>query len=951
MSNESAKRTTEICHQFSAVRFTDWNIPSYWFPALKCWAIFSRRLRRLRTGFGAELSFRTSVAGQTMNPERWQQVEQLYHSTLEKEVSERSAFLAGACAGDEALRREVESLLAAEDRAGEFIESPALDVAAKLFAREQAAIVSGQIINQYKVISPLGTGGMGEVYLAEDTRLDRRVALKFLPALFTQDKGHLSRFEQEARAVAALSHPNVCVIHEVVQTGNGSHCLVMEYVEGVTLRERLAEGPLPVNEALDVAIQVASALSSAHKAGIVHRDIKPENIMLRSDGYVKILDFGLAKLTDRKTQRLDEEAATRKFVLKTSPGVVVGTVAYMSPEQARGLTVDARTDVWSLGVVLYEMLSGQRPFAGATPTDVIISIAEREPAVITTSAMQIQPALDRVITTALAKDRSQRYQTTDELLKDLKRMRRELDLGLGDTSSNRQAFTSQFSLPLVRRKRLLLVGVIATLIIAGIVYALFLRQDSAPPPQTEIKSLAVLPLKSLNREASDSHLGLGIADTIITKVSQAGGLTVRPTSAVRRYADEEIDSLEAGRQLKTDAVLDGTFLHSGDRLRVSVNLLRVRDGASLWAESFDMRFTDIFAIQDEVSKEAAARLKLKLSPSAQARLAKRHTTNPEAYSYYTKGMYHFSKRAFSGSSQEETETAIDLFKKAIELDSNYALAHAQLGYAYSWIAEFKEGGAGLMATAKEELRLAERLDPQLADVHVARSFIVWSHYEGWQIEAAIREARMAKQFDSSISNHMLGVLYFHVGLEEQAVREFELALEQDPASEVFKSSYQSLYFHLARPDDLLALNKRLFNSGPDVSYYLDKRMVKEAAPLVEQEYNKNPDEPQRRRDKALLLALQGKHREAQEAIPWVMEKVRRDKAYHHYTYNNARIYALNGKSADALKWLRITVAEGFPCYTLFARDPFLDPIRKDPAFLQFLAEMKTRWEGYQREFS
>ena len=885
-----------------------------------------------------------------MNPERWQQVEQLYHSTLEKEVSERSSFLAGACAGDEALRREVESLLAAEDHAGEFIESPALDVAAKLFAREQAATVSGQIINQYKVISPLGSGGMGEVYLAEDTRLDRRVALKFLPALFTQDKGHLSRFEQEARAVAALSHPNVCVIHEVVKTGNGSHCLVMEYVEGVTLRERLVEGPLPVSEALDVAIQVASALSSAHKAGIVHRDIKPENIMLRSDGYVKILDFGLAKLTDRKTPRLDVEAATRKIVLKTSPGVVVGTVAYMSPEQARGLTVDARTDVWSLGVVLYEMLAGQRPFAGATPTDVIISIAEREPAVITTSAMQIQPALGRVITTALAKDRSQRYQTTDELLKDLKRMRRELDLGLGDTASNRLAVTSQFSLPLVMRKRLLLVGLIATLIVAGIVYALFLRQNSAPPPQTEIKSLAVLPLKSLNREASDSHLGLGIADTIITKVSQAGGLTVRPTSAVRRFADEEIDSLEAGRQLKTDAVLDGTFLHSGDRLRVSVNLLRVSDGTSLWAESFDMRFTDIFTIQDEVSKAAAARLQLKLSPNEQARLAKRHTTNPEAYGYYTKAMYYFSDRRFSGEAQDETDTAIVLLKKAIELDPNYALAYAQLGYAYAWLADFKEAGPGLIARAKEELSVAERLDPRLPEVHVARCFILWSHFENWQTEAAIREARLAKELDPSNTNQVLGAIYYHIGLEEQGIAEFESALQRDPTSDSIKRGYIFLHHQLARPDDWLALKQRLFNQGPDGTYYLEKRMLKEAAPLVEQEYIKNPDQPQRRRDKALLLALQGKHREAQEAIPWVMEKVRKDKAYHHYTYNNARIYALNGKSADALKWLRITAAEGFPCYTLFARDPFLDPIRKDPAFMQFLAEMKTRWEGYQREF-
>ena len=287
----------------------------------------------------------------------------------------RAAFLTEACARDEGLRHEVESLLAYEDQAEDFIESPALEVAAKMMAEEQGATeLAGQTINHYKIISPLGAGGMGEVYLAEDTRLGRRVALKFLPTHFTQDKEHLRRFEQEARAVAALSHPNVCMIHEVVETGEGRHCIVMEYVEGVTLRERSAEGRMKVGEALDIAIQVASALSAAHAAGIMHRDIKPENIMLRRDGYVKILDFGLAKL-QRAASRCRRRRGTQQVAGQHLPGLVMGTVAYMSPEQARGLPVDARTDVWSLGVVLYEMVAGQQPFGGATPTDVVISIA------------------------------------------------------------------------------------------------------------------------------------------------------------------------------------------------------------------------------------------------------------------------------------------------------------------------------------------------------------------------------------------------------------------------------------------------------------------------------------------------------------------------------------------------------------------------------------------------
>ena len=301
-----------------------------------------------------------------MKAERWQQVEQVYHSALAKDASERASFLEEACAGDDALRHEVESLLAYQERSEDFIESPALDVAAKLIAMQKSTRVApGQMINHYKIVAAIGAGGMGEVYLAEDTRLARRVALKFLPEHLTEDERYLRRFEQEARAVAALSHPNVCMIHEVIETGDGRHCIVMEYVDGMTLSDSIKEKPVSIREALDIAIQVGSALSAAHSAGIVHRDIKLENIMLRGDGYVKILDFGLAKLTDKNWSSVDNEAATRMLI--TSPGVVMGTVYYMSPEQARALPVDERTDIWSLGVVLYEMVCGSHPLLEQHP--------------------------------------------------------------------------------------------------------------------------------------------------------------------------------------------------------------------------------------------------------------------------------------------------------------------------------------------------------------------------------------------------------------------------------------------------------------------------------------------------------------------------------------------------------------------------------------------------------
>ena len=399
--------------------------------------------------------------------------------------------------------------------------------------------------------------------------------------------------------------------------------------------------------------------------------------MLRRDGSVKVLDFGLAKLTEREAVAADSEPR-RLAQVSTQVGVVMGTVRYMSPEQARGLPVDARTDIWSLGVVLYEMAAGQPPFEGATATDVIISIVEREPVPLAGYAPDVPTRLEQIVKKALAKDREHRYPAAKDLLVDLKSLRHDLEFeadvkrsgqptpsegSVVKTSSDPTA-TSRLPIFGPARRRVLILTTLVALLIVGLVSARFFRQSPTPTPalQFEIKSLAVLPLKSLNPVASDNYLGLGIADTIITKVSQAGGLTVRPTSAVRKYADQEIDSLEAARQLKADSVLDGTFLQVGERLRVSVNLLRVQDGASLWADSFDMRFTDIFAIQDEVSREVVAKLRLKLSTTEQARLAKRHTTNPVAYGYYTKAMYHFSNRGF-GVVQEEAEAAIDVLPR------------------------------------------------------------------------------------------------------------------------------------------------------------------------------------------------------------------------------------------------------------------------------------------------
>lgn len=373
-----------------------------------------------------------------MTPERWQQIREVFGSAIERASVERAAFVKEVCAGDEDLRREVESLLASYERDESFLEQPAFRVTDEIESAEGEMLSAGQSIGHYEVISLLGEGGMGEVYLARDERLGRRVALKLLPARFITDRERLRRFEREAHAASVLNHPNVCTIHEVGETDEGRHYIVIEYVEGVTLREHIAGGRLSVNEVLDISAQIAAALSAAHDEGIIHRDIKPENVIIRRDGLVKVLDFGLAKLTEHQPG-VDLEAATRAQVT-TRTGLVMGTPRYMSPEQARGIAIDARTDIWSLGCVLYEMVTRRVPFEGETNSDVIVSILEREPPPLVKYAPDVPAELHQIITKALRKDREERYQSTKDLALDLRSLEEELEFSAKlDRSSRRDA--------------------------------------------------------------------------------------------------------------------------------------------------------------------------------------------------------------------------------------------------------------------------------------------------------------------------------------------------------------------------------------------------------------------------------------------------------------------------------------------------------------------------------
>ena len=484
-----------------------------------------------------------------MTPERWQQVKEIFNSAINYRPEERGVFISEACSGDEVLRSEVESLIASHERSGEFIDQPAFEIAAPLLADERSELKPGQTVGSYEVLSFISRGGMGEVYLAEDKRLGRKVALKLLPTSFTKDSDRLRRFEQEARAASALNHPNIITIFEIREAGS-SHVIATEFVEGETLRTRLNRWGLTVSEALDIAIQVANALSAAHKAGIIHRDIKPENIMLRPDGYVKVLDFGLAKLSEQASPAVAAEAPT--IQVRTGSGIVIGTAGYMSPEQARGLGVDSRSDIFSLGAVIYEMLARRKPFEGDTPSDTLAAILKTEPAPLSRVLPGVPAELTRIVTKCLKKDREERYQVVKDLWLDLKALKQELEFqqkAAGETPAHASAVAAEPT-------------------------AMF----AEPRPTVERSGISTI-TESLSIEIKRHKFGAAIAFVLLTLVLSVGGFGVYELLAKRDMGNPHFWDINLAPLTNSGNAIDATISPDGKYI---VYVLSERSSQSLW---------------------------------------------------------------------------------------------------------------------------------------------------------------------------------------------------------------------------------------------------------------------------------------------------------------------------------------------------------------------------------
>jgi serine/threonine protein kinase/tetratricopeptide (TPR) repeat protein len=825
---------------------------------------------------------------------------------------------------------------------------------------------AGSTLSHYRIVSKIGAGGMGEVYLAEDIRLGRKVALKILNADLTRHEDRVRRFEQEARAASALSHPNILTIFDIGKE-DSTHFIATEFIDGQTLRSALTRARMKISEVLDVAFQAAAALAAAHAAGIIHRDIKPENIMVRPDGLIKVLDFGLAKLVEAQAHSTNSGARTIAKA-DTDPGTVMGTAAYMSPEQARGQKVDARTDVFSLGVVIYEMIAGRPPFEGETASHVIVSILEKEPAPLTRSSPDAPSELERIVTKALAKDKDERYQTVKDLLIDLKRLkqRRDVDAEIErsispdtitrssvGTSSGLEAVgtavpsavstgnvaahttsSAEYLVSGIKQHRKGVIAALAVLLIAGaaLVYSFYPAGDVA------INSIAVLPLANAGSDPNMEYLSDGISESLINSLSQLQRLRVTARTTAFRYKGREIDPQQVGRDLNVRAVLMGRVRQVGDSLNIQVDLVDATTGAQLWGEEYNRKVSDILAVKQDISREITDKLRLKLTGDEQKQITRRDTTNAEAYQSYLRGRYHWNKR-----SGDELKKAIEQFQQAIDRDPNYALAYTGLADCYMLLEQYagvptSETGAKTRAAADRALAI----DDSLAEAHTSLAF----HYQqSWRWEEAEKEYKRAISLNPNYptAHHWYQILLGVLGRGDEALAEIKRALELDPLSPVLEVNVGDNYVRKGDLDSAMEHAKRLVQLDPNFplahqiygAVYLKQRKYAEAIAAYQQDVTKD------RSAYSLsflgyALAVAGRRDEAVAVLKELEGMYNRRESLAQYL---AAVYAGLGDKDQAFAWLEKGFQGRNATLVFLVTDLNYDNLRSDPRYADLLRRM------------
>ena len=850
---------------------------------------------------------------------------------------------------------------------------------------------AGSTLSHYRIVSKLGSGGMGEVYLAQDTKLDRNVALKTLPADVAANPDRMKRFVHEAKAASSLNHPNILTVYEIGHA-DSLHFIATEFIDGDTLRQHLRSAHFKLSDTLNVAIQVADALAAAHEVSIIHRDIKPENIMLRKrDGYVKVLDFGLAKLIEQPPVTVDREAPT-KSLFTTVEGVVLGTVTYMSPEQATGLKVDARSDIWSLGVVLYEIVAGCRPFEGSTMSELLASIlSQKEPPPLARFAREVPAELERIVEKALRKDREERYQTAKDMLLDLRRLKQKLEVdaeiertvppesrstpreaksSAGDQEaistapasaahtatleSARETSSAEYIVSEIKRHKrgvaailtaiiilsaaiayggAAILAAIILLLLAGSSYYFYSARGSS---RAAIDSIAVLPLVNASNDPNTEYLSDGISEALINSLTELRQLRVIARSTAFRYRGKEVDPQVVGRELNVRAVLMGRVRQIGETLNVQVDLVDASTGAQLWGEEYERKVSDVLAVKQAIAREVPEKLRLRLSGEEQRRLVKRDTTDAEAYRFYLRGRYFWNKRTAEG-----IKKAIEQFQQAIDRDPHYALGYVGLADCYL----LREEYAGIPSSeslpkARAAVDRALQIDDSLAEAHTS-SALTYKYL--WRWSEAEQEFKRAISLNPNYPTaHHWFVLYFYTTRQfDYAMREIKRAQELDPLSLVISVNVSMVYLLKNDPSSAMEQCQKIIELDPSFPEahnhlgfaYLKQRRYEEAAAEFQKAVELSARASFYLSHLGYLYAVMGRRPDALRILKELEEKYDGRESIGQYL---AGVYAGLGEKDQAFAWLERDFEQRSGVLPNITYRFSFEGLRSDPRYLDLV---------------